>query len=317
MQAGASEERNRGSRSAMEKGRDQSAKKPRLDLKALPSVPVKQEIVVRQAAGPIVAVEHVAVMKIDLQIDVPVLHCPICFGKLKPPVFQCMRGHAACHGCLAGGCGVCDGAAFDVPNTAMDGVVSSVRAICDYDGCGRFITYHEADDHKDACPHAPCSCTEPGCTFKAPPRALVEHLVAAHAMREHKLCYGKTSEIEVPVPEPARSLLTGAEEDDDVFLLTVGALGEVTFVSAVCIRAAACPWPRYTVRLWVNGPLPAEANRRTDTVLADIEATSSTKPGAVVLGDLTSYLTVPPRYLVGAGPAKVLSLNVRVGKTTF
>jgi hypothetical protein len=136
-------------------------------------------------------------------------------------------------------------------------------------------------------------------------------------MREHKLRYGKTSEIEVPVPEPARSLLTGAEEDDDVFLLTVGALGEVTFVSAVCIRAAACPWPRYTVRLWVNGPLPAEANRRTDTVLADIEATSSTKPGAVVLGDLTSYLTVPPRYLVGAGPAKVLSLNVRVGKTTF
>jgi hypothetical protein len=88
IQAGASEERNRGSRSTMEKGRDQSAKKPRLDLKALPSVPVKQEIVVRQAAGPIVAVEHVVVMKIDLQIDVPVLHCPICFGKLKPPVFQ-------------------------------------------------------------------------------------------------------------------------------------------------------------------------------------------------------------------------------------
>ncbi|KAM0889444.1 hypothetical protein ACQ4PT_027709 [Festuca glaucescens] len=181
MQAGASEERNRGSRSAMEKGsRDQSAKKPRLDLEALPSVPVKQEIVVHQAAGAIVPVEHVARTEIDLRMDVPVLHCPICFrqaqaagvpGACSSFCFtvrfdsitacsagaqcsrrcadliswirtQCMGGHAACHGCLAGGCGMCDGAAFVIPNTAMDGVVSSARARNIYcvtkDDIGRF-----------------------------------------------------------------------------------------------------------------------------------------------------------------------------------
>jgi hypothetical protein len=113
-----------------------------------------------------------------------------------------------------------------------------------------------------------------------------------------------------------RRVLVGAG-DDAVFLLTVGALGAATVVSAVCVRAAECESPRYTVKMWSNGPPSGSPlNRRTDTVLADAEAPSSATPGAVALEDLTSFLTVPPRYLVGDGPSRELPLHVRIEKNS-
>uniref|UniRef100_A0ACD5VES8 Uncharacterized protein n=1 Tax=Avena sativa TaxID=4498 RepID=A0ACD5VES8_AVESA len=302
----------------MDTGRDQSAKKPRVDARPS-SVQVKQEIVVHQGAGAIVAVERVLPMtELGLKMDVAVLHCPICLHPLRPPVFQCKGGHLACPGCRSGGCVKCgNGAAFDIANTAMDDVVLAARMECLHAGCGSCVSYFEASDHQDACPHAPCSCTEPGCAFAAPPPELVAHLVAAHAMPVHRIPYGKVEPIQVSVPEPARVLLVGgAGEEADAFLLTLAAFGPATVVTAVCIRAAACPWPRYTVRMWVNGPPPEEANRRTDTMQTDLEARSSTTPGDVVWEDLRSYLVVPPQYLVGAGPCKLLSINVRIGKAT-
>uniref|UniRef100_A0ACD5TRY7 Uncharacterized protein n=1 Tax=Avena sativa TaxID=4498 RepID=A0ACD5TRY7_AVESA len=209
---------------------------------------------------------------------------------------------------------------------ASTGAASSARTAaphskCPHDGCERYVTYHEVLEHQSACPHAPCHCTEPGCGFAGPTPALVAHLDAAHAMPVHKVPYGKTTRIQVPVPGLPRCVLVGAgDEGDAAFLLTLGALGAATVVSAVCIRAAAaCPWPRYTIKMWSNGPpLTAPAtNRVMDIVLAEFDATSSTTPGAVAFDDqLTSYLTVPPGYLVGDGPSKELSLHIRIEKIT-
>uniref|UniRef100_A0ACD5TST6 Uncharacterized protein n=1 Tax=Avena sativa TaxID=4498 RepID=A0ACD5TST6_AVESA len=198
----------------------------------------------------------------------------------------------------------------------MDAVVSAARVECPHDGCGRFVPYYEAGDHKTACPHAPCSCPELGCTFAAPPSALVAHLAAAHAMPVHRVPYGRPNRIQVAVPDPPRRLLAG--DDGGVFLLTVGALGPATVVSVVCVRASSCALPRYTVKMWANGPpstaSASAANRKTDTVLADVEAMGTATPGAVALEDLTSYLVVPPCYLVGAAGCKELLLHIRIEK---
>ncbi|CAM0950310.1 unnamed protein product [Alopecurus aequalis] len=214
-------------------------------------------------------------------------------------------------------CGRCEdgGVAFDVPSTAMDDVVSAARVQCPHDGCETYVAYHGVPDHQRACPHAPCWCTEPGCRFVGSVPALVAHLATAHAMPVNMIPHSKVQHIQVTVPVPSRRLLVGAEDEGGAFLLTVHSLGAVTIITAVCIRAEACPWPRYTVKMWVDGP-PAEANRKTDSMLTDFDATSSTTPGAVSIEDLTSYLMVPPRYLVGAGPRKELSLHVRIGRTT-
>ncbi|CAM0949011.1 unnamed protein product [Alopecurus aequalis] len=289
---------------------DHSAKKQRLDG------PVKQETV---AAGAIVPAEHGPRMEVAMKMDVTVLHCPICLRPFKPPVMQCKRGHLACGGCCHDGapCGSC-GAAFDVPNTAMDDVVSAARVQCPHDGCETYVAYHGVQDHQSACPHAPCWCTEAGCGFVGLAPALVAHLAAAHAVPVNMVPYCKAQHIQVTVPEPSSRLLVGAGDEGGAFLLSSHSLGAATVITAVCIRAEACPWPRYTVKMWANGPRKAApaANRKTDNMMTEFEATSSTTPGAVSLEDLTSYLMVPPGYLVGAGPSKELSLNIRIERTT-
>ncbi|XP_051222625.1 E3 ubiquitin-protein ligase SINA-like 10 [Lolium perenne] len=305
----------------MEMGSDHSAKKPRLEQ--LPSGPLNQEIVVHEPAGggvAAVAAEHVPTKRaeVGMKIDVTVLQCPLCLRPLKPPVFQCKGGHLACAGCLDGACVKC-GAAFDVPNTAMDAVVAVARVQCPHDGCETYVPYHEVQEHESVCPHAPCHCTEPGCGFAGATPELVAHLAAAHAMPVLKVPRFKATRIQVTVPEPVRRLLVCAEDEGGAFLLTLGALGDATLVSAVCVRPAGCEWPRYKVKMWSsNGPAPVAlaADRRMDIVLADFEATSSATPGAITFDKLTSYLIVPPGYLVGDGPSKELPLQIRIEKTT-
>ncbi|KAF7007050.1 hypothetical protein CFC21_022025 [Triticum aestivum] len=65
-----------------------------------------------------------------------------------------------------------------------------------------------------------CYCTEPGCGFQAPPRALLDHLVAVHSLRAARITYGDQYQLVVPASE--RRVLLIAEKDERVFLLAVG-----------------------------------------------------------------------------------------------
>ena len=73
--------------SAMGQG-DQSGKRPRVEMLPNGSA-VKQEIVPHDAAGgAIVVAEQGSRVEVTLKMDVSVLHCPLCFRPLKPPVFK-------------------------------------------------------------------------------------------------------------------------------------------------------------------------------------------------------------------------------------
>ena len=50
------------------------------------------------------------------------------------------------------------------------------------------------------------------------------------------------------------------------------------------------------------------------SVKAVFEAKSSTSPGTVELEEMTSFLPVPPRYLVGVGPSKQVGFRVLIDK---
>ncbi|XP_044971903.1 putative E3 ubiquitin-protein ligase SINA-like 6 [Hordeum vulgare subsp. vulgare] len=300
-----SEERSRASPSAMEKGGDQSAKKARLELE-LAKGPVKGEMVVLEPA------EQSTTMDVCVMMDVAVLRCPICNRPFKPPVFQCSGGHLACAQCRGERpgsqwqCQRCErGGCFDVRNAAMDAVVSSARVECPHDGCALYVTYHKLDDHRLACPRAPCKCAVPGCSFDGPPPALLGHLSSVHSVPAHRVQYGMVLHLQVPVAEPRRLLL--GEEDGGAFLVVGGSvgLGAPIAVSVVCIRAGAFPLPHYEAKLWANGG--------SDTVHADFQVTSSKEPGAVAMEELT-FLTVPPKLLAGAGPARTVSLHIRIDK---
>ncbi|VAI23220.1 unnamed protein product [Triticum turgidum subsp. durum] len=291
----------------------------------LPNGPVKREMVVHEAAvrgggGGGHGGDMRMRMDVTVRINADMFHCPICFRPFKPPVFQCEGGHLACGSCVVElpwqQCGKCEHGGDFHACPLLDTFVSSASVQCDHHGCGRYVTYHEAGQHRSACPHAPCSCALPGCGFLGPPPALLLHLNALHSVPVHDVPYSKALLLQVQASPEPRHLLRG-EEDGRAFLLVAGAHGPgaAVTVSVVCIRAAASPSPRYSVKLWANGP-PPPANRKMDTIWADFEATSSTSPGTVALEELTSFLTVPPRYLHGAGASKELPLHVRIDKIT-
>ncbi|KAE8805724.1 E3 ubiquitin-protein ligase SINA-like protein 4 [Hordeum vulgare] len=132
-------------------------------------------------------------------------------------------------------------------------------------------------------------------------------------MPVHRVQYGKVLVLQVPATLEPRGLLLG-DEDGRTFLIVGDALGAGAAVSAVCIRAEAVVWPRYTLKVWASGPAPAPNRKgKADTVMAEIEVTSSTARGAV---EELAYLAVPPKLLVGAGASRWMSLKIRIDKFT-
>ena len=234
---------------------------------------------------------------------------------------QCKGGHLACADCRVERpgnqrqCQKCErGGGFDVRNTAVDAVLSSVRVECPHEGCGLYVTYHKLADHQSVCPLAPCKCPVPVCGYEGPPPALSHHISTVHPMPVHRIQYGKVLQLQVPLSEPR--LLLFVEEDGRVFFLVGGVLdiGAPIAVSVVCIRAGASPLPHYVAKLWANGP-PGEPKGTTDAVKVEMEVTSSKDPGDVAVQELT-FFTVSPKLLAGAGLSRTVSLHIQIDKLT-
>ncbi|XP_048566918.1 E3 ubiquitin-protein ligase SINA-like 5 [Triticum urartu] len=215
-------------------------------------------------------------------------------------------------------CEKCEhGSGFNVRNTVMDVILSSVRLECPHGGCGLYVTYHKLADHQTVCPLAPCKCPVPICGYEGPPPALPHHISIVHPILVHRIQYGKVldnPQLQVLVLES--QLLLFAEEDGRAFFLVGGVLGigAPIAVSVVRIRAGASPLPHYMAKLWANGP-PREPKGRTDAVKVEIEVTSSKDPGDVAVQELP-FFTVPPKLLAGAGLSRTVSLHIQIDKLT-
>uniref|UniRef100_A0A0E0FFL3 RING-type E3 ubiquitin transferase n=1 Tax=Oryza nivara TaxID=4536 RepID=A0A0E0FFL3_ORYNI len=178
----------------------------------------------------------------SVSMDMEVLHCPVCFQILRPPVFQCDLGHLMCSPCRdnlpAGGkcpSPSCSGTP-SVRCVAMERVVNSVEVACAYaeHGCPDKIAYANITEHEKTCPHAPCFCPEPGCGFAAASAAaLADHFTAPrHNWPSHKLSYSQPFELRV---HPGKNVLVG-EEDGALFLLNVSPAAEHAVVSLFSVQ---------------------------------------------------------------------------------
>jgi E3 ubiquitin-protein ligase SIAH1 len=202
---------------------------------------------------------------------------------------QCEAGHPACGACHAQlrkdrcySCG-CDGTYRR--NTTLEDVLSSHRILCPYEryGCRASIAYHEAGDHQLKCPWAPCSCSEPDCTFVGSPSMLCDHLAAApHSWPVEKIRYGSAfGNVDLSVRVPRRLLV--AEEDGRVFLVSSVPMG-LCFrgASVVCIRGSAAAGPKYKCAISSIVPESSNGPRLLDSDIFSVqtsEVPSCSEPG--------------------------------------
>ncbi|XP_037409744.1 putative E3 ubiquitin-protein ligase SINA-like 6 [Triticum dicoccoides] len=212
-------------------------------------------------------------------------------------------------------CQKCErGGGFDMWNTTVDAILSSMRLECPHEGCGLYVTYHKLADHQSVCSLMPCKFPVPVCVYEGLPHALSHHISTVHPMPVHRIQYGKVLQMQVPLSEPR--LLLFAEEDSRAFFLVGGMLdfGAPITVSVVCIRAGVSPLPHYAAKLWANG-LPGEPNGRTDTIKVEMEVTSNKDPGDIAVQELTFFI-VPPKLLGMVGLSRTVSLNIQIDKLT-
>ncbi|TVU17613.1 hypothetical protein EJB05_33661 [Eragrostis curvula] len=121
-------------------------------------------------------------------VDADALECGVCCLPLKPPIFQCERGHVVCSACCdklkaTGKCHVCGVATRGYSRChAMEHLVASIRIPCPNaaHGCVARPAYHRQDAHNRVCPHAPCRCPGVSCGFIGSTTSLLDHITTVH-----------------------------------------------------------------------------------------------------------------------------------------
>ncbi|XP_051220316.1 uncharacterized protein [Lolium perenne] len=107
-----------------------------------------------------------AAVATNVTVDLEDLDCTVCFGPLKPPVFQCAAGHALCSICYEKlpekeKCQVCSITTGHNRFLAMESALQSIQVLCSNarNGCTAKMPYHEMEEHEKECMNAFCDRT--------------------------------------------------------------------------------------------------------------------------------------------------------------
>lgn len=109
-----------------------------------------------------------------------ILRCALCREQLRPPVFQCPKGHTGCERCyLAEEVCVCGGK-LGSRNYAAETLLEALEGECQH--CATAITYSETSTHARTCANRlyPCPLCHGYVFF--PPSELLTHLLG-HSFR--------------------------------------------------------------------------------------------------------------------------------------
>ncbi|KAF7034418.1 hypothetical protein CFC21_045437 [Triticum aestivum] len=120
--------------------------------------------------------------RLNVTVGMEHLDCPICLKPLRPPILQVNARRVV----------LSSNSSFYLSDKAqettfercfgMEHVVESVTVACSNEmyGCAETVTYYKKEEHKEACPYAPCFCPESGCGFAGPTKVLLEHFTTQH-----------------------------------------------------------------------------------------------------------------------------------------
>jgi E3 ubiquitin-protein ligase SIAH1 len=191
----------------------------------------------------------------------------------------------------------------------MDAFICAAKVPCSYKGfgCEQYVVYHQAEQHKRACQHAPCLCPELGCGFLGTPPALIDHFAGVHSRPIIAVRYGRPWNLSLPLAQ--RWHVVVGQENQSVFLVTLGELGAAaTAVSLVCVRAdgaaAAAGAPQFWCKLSVEHP---GGDKDKVVLMASTVGSSTLSNGAPVPGQ-GMFLAVPQELM----SVDTLAISVRI-----
>ncbi|CAO2204861.1 unnamed protein product [Urochloa humidicola] len=291
-----------------------------VEAEAAPQPPQEAEAIVSPSESP-------AKPPAAIQVDKARLSCSLCSSLLKPPIYQCPVGHAACCSCRVklpdSHCRTCPGGGGGAVSAyahcpGLDLFFSDLRVPCHYAeyGCESFVPYLRSVEHRDACAHAPCHCPEPGCYLISSPAALAAHLAGDHSWPADEVAYGTPLMLAVPVPPPpARHLRLLRGDDASVFAVAACALGGGAAVSVVLVRANSPAHPRFACTFCAKPPAEAAADlEESCCFFATVPVRSSAlADGDGVAPEKELHFAVPGEMLCEG--SRELAVSVRIDRS--
>ncbi|KAF0918377.1 hypothetical protein E2562_023539 [Oryza meyeriana var. granulata] len=245
--------------------------------------------------------------QIDVRIAVGLLHCQACLLPLKPPVFKCEAAHVVCSGCRGCHGQICGRAAVYAHCAELDAIVGTAKVPCvnaPY-GCDNYIVYAAVTNHQRACPCAPCSCPEPGCDFTSSQATLLCHFATNHSWPVAEISYGKPCKLAVPPPRRCHVLV--GEGDRALFLVWPCAVGAVTAVCVVCVRANGDAAAQFRCKLWAE----VSTNNENMVMMTSMVRSSDLSGGFPAAEHHGMFLVVPPELLHEvSGEMPILSIRI-------
>ncbi|XP_047045042.1 uncharacterized protein LOC124649456 [Lolium rigidum] len=249
-----------------------------------------------------------------IETDRTMYDCPLCYRPLKPPVLKCRAGHGACGSCAKNHsrkCHLCaDGGEYEHVHW-LDPYVMAAKVRCPNEpfGCRTLVTYFLVEDHRLECPHAPCYCPEPGCTFPGSPPMLYDHLKVHHDWLVTSIAFGKKLDLEID--EAQRRHLLATKNGEHLFLLVitevVGGGREVRLVR-VCGKDAGPSG--YWCKVWTHAPMDPGNGYRKPVLMLEDRARSCAVPSEEAAMEVGGrYLSV---QLLDMHPRGGFALRLRI-----
>ncbi|OAY77661.1 E3 ubiquitin-protein ligase SINA-like 10 [Ananas comosus] len=181
---------------------------------------------------------------IRVMIDPDVLDCSICFEPLRPPLYQCQKGHAACSSCWSlrnNKCHICLRRVTLSRIFSLEKLVESIAVSCSYAkwGCPESVNYAEKAAHEETCIFGPSKCPFPRCTYEGYIGLSPTHFSANHNKTPKGFSYNQSFKINVLRGEPFTLLIAWNDYvGKHVFLLANKNLGSLgCALSLTCLHS--------------------------------------------------------------------------------
>ncbi|XP_023214808.1 E3 ubiquitin-protein ligase SIAH1B-like [Centruroides sculpturatus] len=117
---------------------------------------------------------------------ISLLNCPICYTRVRPPVYQCTNGHIVCADCRPRitNCHTCREPLGHIRSLIAEQIAGTIQAPCEFQpfGCPELLQEDNRRTHEESCNFRPLLCPfrSANCLWEGAHSFLRQHINASH-----------------------------------------------------------------------------------------------------------------------------------------